>query len=199
MSGHERLSSLRRGRPRDSDTTKTVLSAALALAESGRIADITINHIALYSGVAKSTIYRRWPNVSAVLMDAFFDDIELLIIYDKQMPVIESMRVTIKKLIEVLQSKRGLLFRYLLGAAQYDTEVREVFIQRWLEPRRQLGKQSILHAIKQGEISSNTDHNLLLDCIFGAIYYKYMVSFSPITPEFVDKVIDCAFGGLARD
>ncbi|PQQ40922.1 TetR family transcriptional regulator [Photorhabdus luminescens] len=199
MSEHERLSSLRRGRPRDSDTTKTVLSAALALAESGRIADITINHIALYSGVAKSTIYRRWPNVSAVLMDAFFDDIELLIIYDKQMPVIESMRVTIKKLIEVLQSKRGLLFRYLLGAAQYDTEVREVFIQRWLEPRRQLGKQSILHAIKQGEISSNTDHNLLLDCIFGAIYYKYMVSFSPITPEFVDKVIDCAFGGLARD
>ncbi|WP_391529593.1 TetR/AcrR family transcriptional regulator [Photorhabdus akhurstii] len=199
MSEHERLSSLRRGRPRDSDTTKTVLSAALALAESGRIADITINHIALYSGVAKSTIYRRWPNVSAVLMDAFFDDIELLIIYDKQMPVIESMRVTIKKLIEVLQSKRGLLFRYLLGAAQYDTEVREVFIQRWLEPRRQLGKQSILHAIKQGEISFNTDHNLLLDCIFGAIYYKYMVSFSPITPEFVDKVIDCAFGGLARD
>ncbi|MCW7764060.1 TetR/AcrR family transcriptional regulator [Photorhabdus luminescens] len=199
MSENERLSLLRRGRPRDNDTTRTVLSAALVLAESGRIADITINHIALYSGVAKSTIYRRWPNVSAVLMDAFFDDIEPLIIYDKQIPVIESMRVTIKKLIEVLQSKRGLLFRYLLGSAQYNAEVREVFVQRWLEPRRQLGKQIILHAIERGEISSNADSDLLLDCIFGAIYYKYMVSFSPITPEFVDKIIDCAFGGLVKN
>ncbi|MCW7547729.1 TetR/AcrR family transcriptional regulator [Photorhabdus sp. APURE] len=199
MSENERRTALRRGRPRDNDTTKTVLSAALVLAESGSIADITINHIALYSGIAKSTIYRRWPNVSAVLMDAFFDDIEPLIIYDKQMPVIESMRVTIKKLIEVLQSKRGLLFRYLLGSAQYDAEVREVFVQRWLEPRRQLGKQIILHAIERGEISSNADSGLLLDCIFGAIYYKYMVSFSPITPEFVDKVIDCAFGGLVKN
>ncbi|HEY3630143.1 MAG TPA: TetR/AcrR family transcriptional regulator [Jatrophihabitantaceae bacterium] len=60
----------RRGRPRDAGADEAILDAAVdLLAEQGFLA-LSIEAVAARAGVAKTTVYRRWPNKDELLLDA---------------------------------------------------------------------------------------------------------------------------------
>lgn len=61
----------RAGRIRSNATTASVQAAALDLVRELGPSRVTIDGIATTSGVIKTTIYSRWPNAAAVIMDAF--------------------------------------------------------------------------------------------------------------------------------
>ena len=58
--------------------TQAILRAALELGEELGFDGLTIEGIAARTGIAKTTIYRRWPNVGAIVMDAFLADVTRL-------------------------------------------------------------------------------------------------------------------------
>ena len=66
------------------------MRAALELAFEGGIQHATVERISTVSGVAKSTIYRRWPNAAAIVMDAFFEEVGPTIAYDLRLPIVEN-------------------------------------------------------------------------------------------------------------
>src|SRR5260370_12206230 len=51
----------RRGRPRDSAVDRRVLSAAWDLLNARGYAGLNVDEVAERAGVAKTTLYRRWP------------------------------------------------------------------------------------------------------------------------------------------
>ena len=51
----------RRGRPRDEAVDQRVLSAAWGLLHAGGYAALNVDDVAERAGVAKTTLYRRWP------------------------------------------------------------------------------------------------------------------------------------------
>src|ERR1700736_506869 len=63
------------GRPRDHEATALVLKTTFDLLDEDSFAHLTVQKIADRSGVAKTTIYRRWPNVASIVMDAFLSEI----------------------------------------------------------------------------------------------------------------------------
>ncbi|MQA23880.1 MAG: TetR family transcriptional regulator [Micromonosporaceae bacterium] len=59
------------GRPRSSQASDAIISATLdLLAEGVTIEALTIEAIASRAGVGKATVYRRWPNKEALVIDA---------------------------------------------------------------------------------------------------------------------------------
>src|SRR3954464_6198542 len=59
------------GRPRNVQADEAILDAVIALLSSGQsAAAISIEAVAAKAGVGKATIYRRWPNKEALLVDA---------------------------------------------------------------------------------------------------------------------------------
>src|ERR1700736_1423046 len=52
---------IRRGRPRDGAVDQRVLSAAWGLLHAGGYAALNVDDVAERAGVAKTTLYRRWP------------------------------------------------------------------------------------------------------------------------------------------
>ncbi|CAM3861941.1 TetR/AcrR family transcriptional regulator [Xenorhabdus thuongxuanensis] len=190
------LSPTRSGRPRSAAATKAVLTTALELAHIGGIQHVTIERIAQHANVAKSTIYRRWPNASAVVMDAFLQDIESSIIYQPTTSTPETVKQTIQSLINALSGKRGKLLRYLIGVAQRNEELQKAFIQQWIEPRRQLGIKVLNQAINRGELHSSSDPELILDMLYGALYYRMIISFTHPDSSFVNQLVDRVFHGL---
>ena len=64
-------SNARRGRPRNDEIRQLILTSALDLAFEVGFRALTVEAIAAKTGVGKTTIYRRWPNKGAVVMDAF--------------------------------------------------------------------------------------------------------------------------------
>ena len=65
-----------RGRPRSKESTKKILRATRKLLADGNLRDLAIEQVAREAGVAKTTIYRWWPNKSILVLEAFSEDIE---------------------------------------------------------------------------------------------------------------------------
>ncbi len=63
------------GRPRNAQATEAILRAALALGLEGGFQGVTIEGIAERAGVGKTTIYRRWPDVWTVVVEAVMTEI----------------------------------------------------------------------------------------------------------------------------
>src|SRR5690349_6380219 len=59
------------GRPRSAQADEAILDAVLELLSGGHsVAAISIEAVAAKAGVGKATIYRRWPNKEALIIDA---------------------------------------------------------------------------------------------------------------------------------
>src|SRR5687768_10175832 len=59
------------GRPRSARADEAIIEAVLALLADGVSADqLSIEAVAARAGVGKATIYRRWSNKEALLVDA---------------------------------------------------------------------------------------------------------------------------------
>ena len=61
----------RPGRPRDPAKDDAALEATLALLAEVGFHRIRIDDVATRAGVPKSTIYRRWPSLNALIIDAY--------------------------------------------------------------------------------------------------------------------------------
>src|SRR5215510_16247203 len=70
---HAPTSAPARGRPRIPRARRAVLDAARAIVEKGGYDAATIEAIAERAGVAKTTIYRSWPNRAALIVDLLME------------------------------------------------------------------------------------------------------------------------------
>jgi AcrR family transcriptional regulator len=59
------------GQKRGNRVRQLILETAIELVFEVGFPLVSVESIAARSGVAKTTIYRRWPNKAAVVMDAF--------------------------------------------------------------------------------------------------------------------------------
>src|ERR671927_792853 len=66
MSGNAEASPRGRGRPRDPALDDRILEQTLVLLGSHGYAGLTLDELAARSGVAKTTVLRRWPSKAAV-------------------------------------------------------------------------------------------------------------------------------------
>ena len=60
----------RRGRPRDPKVDEAILAATLDLLAEQGYSRLTIEGVALRAGVAKTSLYRRWPAKESLILDA---------------------------------------------------------------------------------------------------------------------------------
>ena len=185
-----------KGRPRDLKATGLIMKVALELAYSGGIGNATVERIAERSGVAKSTIYRRWPNAASIVMDGFLDEIGPLIEYDEEGSIVGTIKGNLRHLVRATRGRRGELLRHLVGAVQTSQELKEAFIRQLIEPRRALAREAFRRAIARKELRPEADPEIILDLLYGAVYYRLVVSFRPFGPDFVDEIVERAFNGL---
>ncbi len=65
------MRAMRPGRPRSERLHRAILKTAFKLVLELGFRAVSVELIAAKAGVGKTTIYRRWPNKAAVVMDAF--------------------------------------------------------------------------------------------------------------------------------
>jgi AcrR family transcriptional regulator len=188
---------LSKGRPRDPATSQRICRVALDLAYGGGIGNATVERIAEQSGVAKSTIYRRWPNAAAIVMGGFLDEIGPLIAYDEKSSLVGTVRSNLRHLVGALKGRRGELLRHLIGAAQTDNELKEAFLRQLIVPRRELARAAFREAIARKELRPEANAEIILDLLYGAIYYRLIVSFADFDEKFVDEIVERVFSGLS--
>ena len=187
-----------RGRPRSEKARRAVLDAACDLFEEGGYPAATIEAIAARSGVAKTTIYRWWPNRAALIVEL------LLKIADVAAPPpiagadpLGELRKEMLMVGRASNALPGRLLLSLLGEGQNDPEVNEALQKGLFRPRRQATAEVIRQAQAKGDLCKGIAPLVATDLLFGPIFYRRFVRHEHVTDAFVKEIFEYAMTGLA--
>jgi AcrR family transcriptional regulator len=185
-----------KGRPRSHEAHVAILKAALSEVHELGFRAVSIDSLSVKSGVAKTTIYRRWPNKAAVVMDAFFYEIGPEIAFPPCERSVDSIQIQMRAVAKAFRGKFGPLIKALLGEAQFDPELAEAFRDRWIEPRRETAKTVIRDAIRKQELRSDIDLDTTIDALYGGLYYRLLIGAGPLSQAYVDDLFHHVMDGL---
>jgi AcrR family transcriptional regulator len=159
-----------------------------------------VEGIAARAGVAKTTIYRRWPNVWGIVMDAFLAEITKVAPLQERPTARESFKASMQLLAKSYRGRQGRILRLLLGQAQTDEQLRLAVQSRWVEPRREVALEFVRRGIETGELRRGLDPDIVLDALYGPFYHRLLVPYdgAPISTAYVDSLVDTVFRGLER-
>jgi AcrR family transcriptional regulator len=185
------------GRPRSEQARAAILASTLELLEEVGFGELTIEAVATMAAVGKATIYRWWPNKAVLVADAFMSSAIRETRFPDTGSIHEDLRAQMQRLAAIFRGPRGRILRSLIGGGQSDPELIEAFRTRWLMPRRTEALGILQRAIDRGQLPADIDCNMLLDTLYGALYFRLLVSHGPLSSGFVDDVCDAVMDGVA--
>ncbi|QNP68717.1 TetR/AcrR family transcriptional regulator C-terminal ligand-binding domain-containing protein [Streptomyces roseirectus] len=173
MSGERRP-----GRPRSEESRGAILAAALEGLREHGFAALTIEGIAGRAGVGKQTIYRWWPSKADVVLDALLDQAEETI----RVPDEGSLRADLTAFLGATfrQTHQRPVLVGLMGQALLDPGFALAFRERFLFRRRGTLRELFDRAISRGEIAAGVDPELLVDVVYGVLWYRLMLDHAPL-------------------
>lgn len=185
----------KRGRPRNIETQKAILSASYELLLESGFKAVTVDKIADRAKVSKATIYKWWPNKAAVVMDGFLSAAARLPVPDTGSALTDILTHA-TSLGSFLISREGTIITELVGEGQFDSKLAEEYRARYFHPRRLQAKQLLEKGIKRGELKENLDVDLSIDLIYGPIFYRLLVTGEKLDESYVHDLVINAFEGI---
>lgn len=194
----DRPDAARPGRPRSAEADRAIDTAALDLFAECGFDGVTIEAVAQRAGVARSTVYRRYPCKADLLVEAAAR------VTDEVRSVPDTGSVE-DDLLEVGRQLRHMLTATLVGrtvpaavaAAARHPELATAH-RAMVRQRRGETKTVIARAVERGELPEGVDADLLLDLVLAPIFYRVLLSGEPVTDRYLRRVVRTAVEGARR-
>jgi AcrR family transcriptional regulator len=187
------------GRPRSPKIHHAVLAAAAKLVLADGFGSLTMDTIAAAADVGRMTLYRRWPNKAAIVMDAFVARVDPNTLFAEGENYLESIRLQMRAMAKSFRGEDGVLMRALLGAAQLDPELATALRDRWTMPRRRMAIAYFRDGMKRGYLRPDTDPDVIIDLLYAPIYYRLQMGTGPLSYAYVDEIFDHAMRGVRNE
>ncbi|MEU6171802.1 TetR/AcrR family transcriptional regulator [Streptantibioticus parmotrematis] len=191
----------RRGRPRSADAEQAILQAALDLLSEGTdLGAISINAIAARAGAGKNTVYRRWPNKDALLVDA-------LASLNQPIPEVtgKSVRENLIRVLSVtitrLQDTRATqIINGVMAAGMKYPQLRQRYYADVIEPRREVLRQVLRSGIANGELRPDIDPDIIGSMLTGSLILRSIEGTVPqgLPEEIATGLADTILHGISR-
>ncbi len=190
------------GRPRSVEADRAIIAAVLEEVIAVGIDGLSIEQVAARAGVAKATIYRRWPNKEALLLDAVTGvQVELPTVAgtsarDDLVLLVDSMRRRIADAVQPGESMASRLYPCMIAEGVRHPEIAAKYKQIVVEQRREAVRAVIRRGVANGELRSDLDvETMLLLLVAPMLVQLYMWSAGVDLPAsssatYVDGVLD---------
>jgi AcrR family transcriptional regulator len=171
------------------------------LAEDGDVRSLTVEAVTARSGVAKTTIYRRWRDKWELALDAVM--IDLLPRFANPIDVGD----TRKELITFVDSVTklwasppyGPAMQGLISEIATEPELARVYREQVVEPRREQLRPVIERGIARGDLRPDTDLRLVHELLVGPILYRLLLSGPPLDRKLTTSLVDAVLDSFAPD
>ena len=163
--GAEEAPARGRGRPRSEEANQAILDATLRMLGTQGVAGMTIEGVAADAGVGKTTIYRRWPTKTDLILAAISD-----LVPSGEPPDTGSMAGDMGALAETQRRRlagsglAGIVPR-VLAESMSDPELHGEFVDRVVNPFRDLLRLFIERGIERGELRPDLEVEALVDLL----------------------------------
>ncbi|GKS11728.1 TetR family transcriptional regulator [Paenibacillus chitinolyticus] len=186
----------KRGRPRNVEAQKSILSASYELLLENGFQAVTVDKIADRAQVSKATIYKWWPNKAAVVMDGFLYAATARLPVPDTGSACNDILIHATNLTRFLTSREGTIITELLGEGQFDSGLAEAYRTRFFRPRRLEARGLLEKGIQLGELKKGIDIDICIDLIYGPIFYRLLVTGDKLDEPYVQYLVLTALEGI---
>lgn len=187
----ERLGDMQRPTtdPRVERSRSAVLDAAVTLFVEGGLKAVTVDAVTERSGVAKTTIYRHWPNRDALLVDTYLLCAPPMAQPRDDLAFEDALQALVRSLVAgFAQPHTRASLRHLIAS---QLEIEEM-TDGTVRPEAQYA--GLLDVLKKGVVSEDLPDDT--DCmeakhqIFGLILVTALEPPAPLDEAFADRVVE---------
>jgi AcrR family transcriptional regulator len=184
--------------PRVVLSRERVLAAVLDLLTESGLGELTIDDVSKRSRVAKTTIYRHWPNRAALVIDA------CLRMGDGDQPPPDTgslegdVSAFLKNLAGLLVTARwSSILPSIVDAAEHEPTFAD--IHSTIQRRHAAPLQAALErAVVRGDIQPSADLSAVVAALIGPLFYRRWFSREPIDDKFVDLIVRAVLAVVPR-
>lgn len=186
-----------RGRPRDRDADDRILLAAFEQLVRVGYGGLSMETVAAEAGVAKTTVYRRYPTkrdlvVAALREETPFDPVPA------ELSTHEALKWFVRQAIRALIDSGAVrILGSLLVEDQREPGLLDVFRERILGPRRGLVLQMLQRGIERGEIRPDIDPLVVTEMVAGAVFGHHVILGLTATDDWVDSLVAHIWAAIA--
>ena len=179
-----------RGRPRSEQAQQEILETAYKLLRDKGFNAVGSHEIAKAAGVSSATLYRWWKSKEEILFDACFEHMKPILAIPETGSGLTRLRRYILRASEFLASEEGTVMARVLTGIHEDQRLRRMFLERYVNQRRQIQRAIIEDSIALGELKPTTDPELLIDMLNGPLFFRWLQGHAPLDKGFAKRVFD---------
>lgn len=178
------------GRPRSEKSQEAVIKATHELLHEQGGAGLTIEAIARRANVGKPTIYRWWPTLADIVLEAVLlqATTKIMVIHFESLQ--KTLSQFLKQSMKTITDGDGAHLRFLMAHAQKDEDFRKRFRDNFTAQRRTVLRSIFLQAMERGQISPEQNLEMLIDIVFGTMWYRLLIGHAPMDESFADELTE---------
>jgi len=167
----------------------TILHATIEQLSIHGYQRLTVEGVAAAAQVHKSTLYRWWPDKSALVADALAAHLATGPVPDTgstRDDLITWLRVTIAN---YTATPAGVAMPALISDLSARPGGLAAFRGSFLDKRRAGCAVLIQRGIRRGDLPADTDIELVMDALAGTVFYRQLVSGQPVTEDLAERIV----------
>jgi AcrR family transcriptional regulator len=192
----------RRGRPRDSAVDQRVLDVAWDLLLAEGYPGLNIDDVAERAGVAKTTLYRRWPtkdHLAVAVAARTLSQVPIPATGDLRADLVEFLMAMAASLGRVRMAghpggaSAGLLAELVAAAARHPdigAAVRLLYAQR-----HDMALARLERAAEHEGLRGDIDQPVLIDQLAGPVYYRILITGAPVDRDYAERLVGSVLAG----
>lgn len=174
-----------------------IAAATLELLAGHGFEGVTVEAVAALAGVAKSTVYRRYPSRVDLLIGVIRHQME-----ERKEPVdtgsiVGDLGLVVRRLVVALtETAFGRAIPAVLAATAAHPAIHEVRLE-FLASRRAPAVAAVERAVARGELQRDADPEGVVDQLSGPVFYRIFVRGEPTDEAWIERHVQAvvrAFG-----
>jgi AcrR family transcriptional regulator len=182
---------------RGAATEQAILQATRELLVEAGVHRLTIEGVAARSGVAKTTIYRRYRDKDDLALSVVLDMVEQVILPelgDTRAELLQFVSAAVDQLGGTLM---GRVMQGLVSDLATDPELAAAFQERVVSVRDAEVSRLIARGIERGDLAADTDEVTAHELLIAPLYYRLLLSGEPLDHAFAERIVDATMRAFA--
>ena len=174
------------------DCRERLLATTSEILRRDGYAKLTMERVSAESGIAKTTLYRYWPTKARLCMDLYLETAASELRDPDTGDVTRDLKEVARTVLRVqTRTVAGPAFIGLISEAQADPKTFAAFSAR----RRELTRAVLRRAIDRGELRRETNIDLVIDALGGAMTFRLLQRHAPLDNRFVNELVMLILNG----
>jgi AcrR family transcriptional regulator len=161
------------------------------------VRELTVEGVAARSGVAKTTIYRRWRSKDELALAVLIDMVQTVVAIPELASTRDELIALVQGAVKILgNTLMGSVMQGLVSELATDSALAQAFRKQVVALRLGEVERLLQRGVDRGELQPGIDVGLTHELLFGPVYYRLFLSGEPLDKQLAVRIVDAVLPAL---